>query len=216
MVPSSLDRSGYSATPSEDAPHRTAEILNAGERVAILVGQGAAGAWAEVVVCGDGPNTLVTSRKPDDLKQRNEAMLTAFGGQGQAPPESHSVRAAHERADCSGGAMKLAFLSPLPHRPGTDRRSIRPLPRAASATGAEAMVLGCCDRASARGRDVARAGVAAPAVRPGRGRGRAVARAAGRLASEAAWAGEEQDRVRWVVFCSLESLDFRCRSIGTH
>ncbi|MFE2188119.1 thiamine pyrophosphate-requiring protein [Streptomyces sp. NPDC059455] len=48
MVPSSLDRSGWSAVPSGSAVERAAEVLNAGERVAILVGQGAAGARKEV------------------------------------------------------------------------------------------------------------------------------------------------------------------------
>ncbi|MET8009995.1 thiamine pyrophosphate-requiring protein [Streptomyces sp. NPDC005271] len=48
MVPSSLDRSGWSAVPSTTALERAAEVLNAGNRVAMLVGQGAAGARAEV------------------------------------------------------------------------------------------------------------------------------------------------------------------------
>ncbi|MEU9964573.1 thiamine pyrophosphate-requiring protein [Streptomyces malaysiensis] len=48
MVPSSLDRSGWSAVPSGTSVERAAEVLNAGERVAIMVGQGAAGARAEV------------------------------------------------------------------------------------------------------------------------------------------------------------------------
>ncbi|GAA1210770.1 thiamine pyrophosphate-requiring protein [Streptomyces rhizosphaericus] len=48
MVPSSLDRSGWSAVPSNSAVERASEVLNAGERVAILVGQGAAGARKEV------------------------------------------------------------------------------------------------------------------------------------------------------------------------
>ncbi|MGW2834483.1 thiamine pyrophosphate-requiring protein [Streptomyces sp. NPDC001286] len=48
MVPSSLDRSSWTAVPSEDALQRAAEILNSGDKVAILVGQGAAGARAEV------------------------------------------------------------------------------------------------------------------------------------------------------------------------
>ncbi|MFD5713543.1 thiamine pyrophosphate-requiring protein [Streptomyces pharetrae] len=48
MVPSSLDRSAWTAVPSDDAVRRAAEILNAGDKVAILVGQGAAGARAEV------------------------------------------------------------------------------------------------------------------------------------------------------------------------
>ncbi|MBG0851217.1 thiamine pyrophosphate-requiring protein [Streptomyces spinoverrucosus] len=48
MVPSSLDRSAWTAIPSEDSLHRAAEVLNAGDKVAILVGQGASGARAEV------------------------------------------------------------------------------------------------------------------------------------------------------------------------
>jgi pyruvate dehydrogenase (quinone) len=48
MVPSSLDRSAWTAVPSQDAVRRAAEILNSGDKVAILVGQGAAGARAEV------------------------------------------------------------------------------------------------------------------------------------------------------------------------
>ncbi|RPF37556.1 thiamine pyrophosphate-requiring protein [Streptomyces sp. TLI_185] len=48
MVPSSLDRSTWTAIPSEESIQRAAEILNSGDKVAILVGQGAAGARAEV------------------------------------------------------------------------------------------------------------------------------------------------------------------------
>ncbi|MFD7304328.1 thiamine pyrophosphate-requiring protein [Streptomyces pharetrae] len=48
MVPSSLDRSAWTAVPSDDAVRRAAEVLNTGDKVAILVGQGAAGARAEV------------------------------------------------------------------------------------------------------------------------------------------------------------------------
>ncbi|MGW5134571.1 thiamine pyrophosphate-requiring protein [Streptomyces sp. NPDC004135] len=48
MVPSSLDRRSWTAVPSDDAVRRAAEILNSGDKVAILVGQGASGARAEV------------------------------------------------------------------------------------------------------------------------------------------------------------------------
>ncbi|MFD6175315.1 thiamine pyrophosphate-requiring protein [Streptomyces coeruleorubidus] len=48
MVPSSLDRSSWTAVPSDDSVRRAAEILNSGDKMAILVGQGAAGARAEV------------------------------------------------------------------------------------------------------------------------------------------------------------------------
>ncbi|MCD9877174.1 thiamine pyrophosphate-requiring protein [Streptomyces guryensis] len=48
MVPSSLGRSTWTAVPSEESVQQAAEILNSGDKVAILVGQGAAGARAEV------------------------------------------------------------------------------------------------------------------------------------------------------------------------
>ncbi|WP_129843241.1 thiamine pyrophosphate-requiring protein [Streptomyces sp. RFCAC02] len=48
MVPSSLGLQEWSTVPDEDALRRAAEVVNAGEKVAILVGQGAAGARAEV------------------------------------------------------------------------------------------------------------------------------------------------------------------------
>ncbi|QES44809.1 thiamine pyrophosphate-requiring protein [Streptomyces venezuelae] len=48
MVPSSLDRSSWTAMPSPTALERAAEVLNSGDKAAILVGQGAAGARAEV------------------------------------------------------------------------------------------------------------------------------------------------------------------------
>ncbi|MEU5361955.1 thiamine pyrophosphate-requiring protein [Streptomyces sp. NPDC005925] len=48
MVPSSLDSSGWTSVPSDESVRRAAEVLNAGDKVAILVGQGAAGARTEV------------------------------------------------------------------------------------------------------------------------------------------------------------------------
>ncbi|GAA3801449.1 thiamine pyrophosphate-requiring protein [Streptomyces phyllanthi] len=48
MVPSSLDRSAWTAVPSQESLERAAEILNSGDKVAVLVGQGARGARAEV------------------------------------------------------------------------------------------------------------------------------------------------------------------------
>ncbi|MGP3926312.1 thiamine pyrophosphate-requiring protein [Streptomyces sp. 8N616] len=53
MVPSSLDRSGWESVPSQESLERAAEILNAGDKVAVLVGQGAAGARAEVAEVAD-------------------------------------------------------------------------------------------------------------------------------------------------------------------
>ncbi|MFE9022542.1 thiamine pyrophosphate-requiring protein [Streptomyces sp. NPDC007808] len=48
MVPSSLGRSSWTAIPSDEAIRQAADVLNAGDKVAILVGQGASGARAEV------------------------------------------------------------------------------------------------------------------------------------------------------------------------
>ncbi|MGW5664769.1 thiamine pyrophosphate-requiring protein [Streptomyces sp. NPDC003758] len=48
MVPSSLGRSAWTAVPSQESLERAAEVLNAGDKVAILIGQGAAGAVTEV------------------------------------------------------------------------------------------------------------------------------------------------------------------------
>ncbi|MGI5135780.1 thiamine pyrophosphate-requiring protein [Streptomyces sp. CA-106110] len=48
MVPSSLDRSGWTAMPSQDSLERAAEVLNSGDKPAILIGQGAAGARTQV------------------------------------------------------------------------------------------------------------------------------------------------------------------------
>jgi len=49
MVPSSLGTSWPAVDPDDDAVRRAAEILNAGKKVAILVGQGARGAAQEVI-----------------------------------------------------------------------------------------------------------------------------------------------------------------------
>ncbi|MGW7264572.1 thiamine pyrophosphate-requiring protein [Streptomyces sp. NPDC054842] len=48
MVPSSLDLGSWTTTPSQESLERAAEVLNSGERTAILIGQGAAGAREEV------------------------------------------------------------------------------------------------------------------------------------------------------------------------
>jgi pyruvate dehydrogenase (quinone) len=53
MVPSSLDLSWSAPVPPADQLERAAEILNAGEKVAILVGQGARGAVDEVTQLAD-------------------------------------------------------------------------------------------------------------------------------------------------------------------
>ncbi|MFE7215453.1 thiamine pyrophosphate-requiring protein [Streptomyces sp. NPDC057611] len=49
MVPSSLGMPHYAPVPTDDDVNRAAEVLNAGEKVAVLIGQGARGARQEVM-----------------------------------------------------------------------------------------------------------------------------------------------------------------------
>lgn len=73
MVPSSLDRSSWQAVPSDESLGRAADLLNAGEKVAMLVGQGAAGArhevaqTAEVLGAGVAKALLGTDVLSDEL-----------------------------------------------------------------------------------------------------------------------------------------------------
>ena len=53
MVPSSLDQTWAAPVPADDDLRRAAEVLNAGEKVAILVGQGARCAADEVISVAD-------------------------------------------------------------------------------------------------------------------------------------------------------------------
>ncbi len=53
MVPSSLGVSQYRPTPDPEDLRRAADVLNAGEKVAVLIGQGARGAAAEVQEIAD-------------------------------------------------------------------------------------------------------------------------------------------------------------------
>ncbi|MFI2644023.1 thiamine pyrophosphate-requiring protein [Streptomyces sp. NPDC018610] len=59
MVPSSLGMPHYAPVPSDDDLARAAEVLNAGEKVAILVGQGARSARTEVMSVADRLNAGV-------------------------------------------------------------------------------------------------------------------------------------------------------------
>jgi protease I len=54
----------------------------------------AGGEWidAEVHVCTDGPNVLVTSRKPDDLPAFNRALVEVFSQAANARPERPPLR----------------------------------------------------------------------------------------------------------------------------
>ncbi|MEU0031903.1 thiamine pyrophosphate-requiring protein [Streptomyces sp. NPDC006335] len=53
MVPSSLGMSHYAPVPADPDIERAAEVLNAGEKVAVLIGQGARGARQEVMELAD-------------------------------------------------------------------------------------------------------------------------------------------------------------------
>ncbi|GGZ02661.1 thiamine pyrophosphate-requiring protein [Streptomyces poonensis] len=53
MVPSSLGLGHYAPVPADQDLERAAEVLNAGEKVAVLIGQGARGARAEVEQLAD-------------------------------------------------------------------------------------------------------------------------------------------------------------------
>ncbi|MGC0335315.1 thiamine pyrophosphate-requiring protein [Streptomyces sp. SLBN-8D4] len=53
MVPSSLGMSHYAPVPADPDVERAAEVLNAGEKVAVLIGQGARGARQEVMEVAD-------------------------------------------------------------------------------------------------------------------------------------------------------------------
>ncbi|MGR4852469.1 thiamine pyrophosphate-requiring protein [Streptomyces sp. LARHCF252] len=53
MVPSSLGMPHYAPVPGDEDLARAAEVLNAGEKVAVLVGQGARGARQEVMALAD-------------------------------------------------------------------------------------------------------------------------------------------------------------------
>ncbi|QKW54311.1 thiamine pyrophosphate-requiring protein [Streptomyces buecherae] len=73
MVPSSLGLGSYAPVPGDAELDRAAEVLNAGEKVAILVGQGARGARAEVeqvteaLGAGVAKALLGKDALPDDL-----------------------------------------------------------------------------------------------------------------------------------------------------
>ena len=73
MVPSSLGIDWPTVTPEDDAVRRAAEILNAGEKVAILAGQGSRDARAEVIevadILGAGVAKALLGKDaiPDDL-----------------------------------------------------------------------------------------------------------------------------------------------------
>ncbi|WP_455355763.1 thiamine pyrophosphate-requiring protein [Streptomyces sp. SYSU K217416] len=73
MVPSSLGRVSYAPVPADAEIARAAELLNEGEKVAVLIGQGARGArpeveeLADVLAAGVAKALLGKDALPDDL-----------------------------------------------------------------------------------------------------------------------------------------------------
>lgn len=73
MVPSSLGLGRYAPVPADEDIARAAEVLNAGEKVAVLIGQGARGArdeverLADVLGAGVAKALLGKDALPDDL-----------------------------------------------------------------------------------------------------------------------------------------------------
>ncbi|MFC8369579.1 thiamine pyrophosphate-requiring protein [Streptomyces sp. NPDC057239] len=73
MVPSSLGLGRYAPVPADEDLQRAADVLNAGERVAVLIGQGARGAreeverLADVLGAGVAKALLGKDALPDDL-----------------------------------------------------------------------------------------------------------------------------------------------------
>ncbi|GFN09951.1 thiamine pyrophosphate-requiring protein [Streptomyces microflavus] len=73
MVPSSLGLSRYAPVPGDEDLQRAADVLNAGEKVAVLIGQGARGArdeverLADVLGAGVAKALLGKDSLPDDL-----------------------------------------------------------------------------------------------------------------------------------------------------
>ncbi|MEV5046020.1 thiamine pyrophosphate-requiring protein [Streptomyces griseoincarnatus] len=73
MVPSSLGLGRYAPVPSDEDLQRAADVLNAGEKVAVLIGQGARGAreeverLADVLGAGVAKALLGKDALPDDL-----------------------------------------------------------------------------------------------------------------------------------------------------
>ncbi|MEW2065779.1 thiamine pyrophosphate-requiring protein [Streptomyces sp. NPDC007346] len=73
MVPSSLGLSRYAPVPADEDIQRAADVLNAGEKVAVLIGQGARGArqeverLADVLGAGVAKALLGKDALPDDL-----------------------------------------------------------------------------------------------------------------------------------------------------
>ncbi|MGH3661915.1 MAG: thiamine pyrophosphate-requiring protein [Micromonosporaceae bacterium] len=87
MVPSSLGAPASTSIPAESDLRRAAEVLNTGERVAMLVGQGAAGAVDEVVEIADllGAGVAKALLGKDVLSDELEFVTGAVGLLGTRP-----------------------------------------------------------------------------------------------------------------------------------
>ncbi len=87
MVPSSLGITWPTAVPDPDAVARAAEVLNAGSKVAMLVGQGARGAAAEVTEVADvlGAGVAKALLGKDVLSDEHDWVTGSIGLLGTRP-----------------------------------------------------------------------------------------------------------------------------------
>ena len=87
MVPSSLGVTWPTAVPDPDAVARAAEVLNAGSKVAMLVGQGARGAAAEVAEVADvlGAGVAKALLGKDVLSDEHDWVTGSIGLLGTRP-----------------------------------------------------------------------------------------------------------------------------------
>ena len=130
MVPSSLGMSWPSVAPDDDALRAAADLLNAGSKVAILVGQGARGAAAEVEQVAD---LLGAGRRQGPARQgravRRAAVRHRLDRPARHPPQLRDDERlrhpAHDRLELP--------LHPVPAGP-------RPGPRASRSTSTARLI----------------------------------------------------------------------------
>ncbi len=157
MVPSSLGSSDWSPVPDDDALARAAEVLNAGNKVAILVGQGAAHARAEVEQIADvlgagvakallgkdvlsdelpwvtGPIGLLGSRPSYELMRDCDTLLTIGSSfpYTQFLPEFGAARGVQIDIDPHMVGMRYPYEVNLVGDAGTTLRKLLPMLRRA-------------------------------------------------------------------------------------
>lgn len=153
QVPSSLGVTWPTAVPDEAAVHRAAEVLNVGEKVAILVGQGARGAREEVAQVADllgagvakallgkdvlpddlpwvtGAIGLLGTRPSYDLMRGCDTLLVVGSSfpYSQFLPEFGQARAVQVDADASLVGMRYPVEVPIVGDAAATLRALLPL-----------------------------------------------------------------------------------------